>query len=534
MNNRRPSFAFLFFLTVILPLAACGGGGGSTSIPATPTATISGSVYAAPVSGASVVILDSSGTRTIAGPVTTAADGRYAISVPADALSADLLISASSGTFDDEATGSATRARNLAAFLTGGTLHNGSFVGLDPSSTVVASMTTNHGKTFTAAQSAFASAFGSSSDSALEPRNAPYSASCTTAQRVAALRAMAFSQLTKDLGQGPDKQFELLDAIADDLADDGNANGSTLVSIGSTTLPEDIQNRFERALVTMLTNTAVNLTGLTSAEIGPLPFGKVALTNTYRVEYLPEMMPAAQGRTSFKIKVSMRADGLPASGLAVSLMPVMHMPSMGHATPVDAVTDNGDGTYSCTVYYLMASGSGMGYWELKVQIGGMMGETATFFPAVGMAMGANTVRGTLKGQSDIISSMTGTEKRSYYLFSDGLTGMTGNHAFDLFIAAKQSMMSYPAIFGGAVLTAPTGTWTVDSGTTSLSASTDLSTWTPGIDDGGGHWTIPGLTGLVSGTTGTIYVKLKVNGEDKTTDGNAASGANAYAAFTVMP
>jgi hypothetical protein len=46
--------------------------------------------------------------------------------------------------------------------------------------------------------------------------------------------------------------------------------------------------------------------------------------------------------------------------------------------------------------------------------------------------------------------------------------------------------------------------------------------------------MPGLTGLVSGQTNTIYVRVNVNGEDKTTDGNAASGANAYAAFAVMP
>jgi hypothetical protein len=109
------------------------------------------------------------------------------------------------------------------------------------------------------------------------------------------------------------------------------------------------------------------------------------------------------------------------------------------------------------------------------------------------------------------------------------TGSTST--FNLFIAAKQSMMSYPAVSLGTVLSSPTGTvasMTVD-------ASTDGgSTWVPATDNSSGHWSIPGLTGLVSGTTGTIYVKMNLNGEDKTTDGNAVAGANGYATFIVIP
>jgi hypothetical protein len=243
------------------------------------------------------------------------------------------------------------------------------------------------------------------------------------------------------------------------------------------------------------------------------------------------MMAASQGKTAFKIRITNRSNGLPATGLTVSLMPMMHMAAMSHSTPVDVVTESATaGTYDCTVYYLMASGPGMGYWELKVMIGGMMGETATFYPNVGMSMGANTVRATLKGQNDIISSMTGTEKRSYYLFNEGLTGTTG---FNLFIAAKESMMSYPVVSGGTTLHDETGAaWTVNPIT--VLASTDGSTWTAANDNTGGHWSVTGLSGLSSGVTGTIYVKLNINGEDKTTNGNVASGSNAYASFTVTP
>ncbi|MHB8845254.1 MAG: hypothetical protein ACYC7L_10985 [Nitrospirota bacterium] len=530
MRTLRPSSAFAALFMAVMIIASCGG---SDSPPAGPTTTtISGSAFAAPIAGATVVVLDSTGTTTIAGPVTTGSDGTYSVSLPLSELTSTLIITATSGTFIDEATGASTPAKELAAYVTGGSLSAGGSVHLDPSSTIIARLVRDYGRTHADAKAAFIAAFGYAPDLSTPPLNAP-SSSATAAQRLAALRAMAFSQLTKDMGLNPDMQFDLIAALADDLADDGTVNGSTLVTAGSTTIPEDILNRMGRSIVSCMTNTAMNLTGLTTAEVGTLPFGKIALTNSYKVEYVPDdMMPASQGKTSFTIKILNRSDGLPASGLSLALMPKMYMATMSHMTPVGAVTDNGGGTYTCTVYYLMASGPGMGYWELKAQIGGMGGETAIFYPAVSMAMATNTVRTTLKGQFDIISTMTGTEKRSYYLFRDGLSGTSGNHTFDLFIAAKESMMSYPAVSGGSILTSPTGTWSVNPATTSLTASTDLSSWVTGTDNGGGRWTVSGLTGLATGTTGTIYVKLNVNTEDKTTDGNAASGVNAYSTFKV--
>jgi hypothetical protein len=486
-------------------------------------------VFAAPVSGATVVVLNSSGTTTVAGPVSTADDGTYSINIPTSALANDLIISSNSGTFTDEATAAATSAGTLAAYVTGGALSTGATVNIDPSSTIIHAIVTGSSKTCGEANAIFNSAFGYTPDTSVAPKNGPPSGQ-DTAQRLAGLRAAVFSQLTKDLGFGPDRQFDLLAALSQDLADDGKLNGSA-GSVNGTNIPEDIQNKFECALVSFLSNTTANLTGLTADQIGSLPFAKVALTNTYKVEYLPGMMAASQGKTAFKIRITNRSNGLPATGLTVSLMPMMHMAAMSHSTPVDVVTESATaGTYDSTIYYLMASGPGMGYWELKVMIGGMMGETATFYPNVGMSMGANTVRATLKGQNDIISSMTGTEKRSYYLFNEGLTGTTG---FNLFIAAKESMMSYPVVSGGTTLHDETGAaWTVNPIT--VLASTDGSTWTAANDNTGGHWSVTGLSGLSSGVTGTIYVKLNINGEDKTTNGNVASGSNAYASFTVTP
>jgi hypothetical protein len=488
-------------------------------------------VFAAPVAGATVVILNSSGTATLAGPVTTLSDGSYRIDIPNTALTSDLIISATSGTFTDEATATDVSAGTLAAYIPGGSLTAGSAVHLDPSSTIVHDLVTSGTCTSVAcAETLFNSAFGYTPDASIAPMNT--AANGTNApNRLAALRAGAFSQLAKDLGISPDKQFDLIRAIAHDLADDGLLNGSA-GPVNGTGIPEDIQNKFEQALVSFMTNTTCNHTGLTAAEIGSLPFAKVVLTNTYRVEYVPGMMAATVGKTSFKIRVTDRIGGTPVTGLTLKLMPLMHMATMSHATPVDTVVESATaGTYNCTAYYLMASGPGMGFWELKVLVGGMMGEPATFYPPVGMAMGSTTVRATLKGQAtDIISSMTGTEKRSYYLFKDGLV-TASTTTFDLFIAAKQSMMSYPAVSTSTVLSSPTGTIT----SMTVDASTDGgSNWVPAVDNTNGHWSVSGLSGLISGTTGTIIVKMTVNGEDKTTDGNAVSGANGYATFVVTP
>ena len=529
MSVRELNRFSLFIIAVILLAAGCStSGSNDNQTPA--TSTVSGVIFAAPVAHSTVVVKDAAGA-TIAGPVFTKNDGTYSIDVPANALASDFRVESSMGTFADEASGTTTTAGILAAYVSGGTVTAGS-VNIDPSTTIICDLVIKSGKTVGEAQTIFNKAFGYTPDMSVAPKNAPTSGS-DTPQRLAGMRAVAFSQMTKDLGLTSDKQFALIDAIAEDLVDsnfDGK-NASAAVSIGNATMPEDIQNRYERSLVSLMTNTTVNMTGLSADQIASLPFGKVALTNTYRVEYVPMgMMGAVQGKTMFKVKITRLSDGAAAPGLTVSIMPVMHMATTMHSSPIGNVVDNGDGTYTCTVYYLMASGMGMGYCELDVIIGGMTGETATFYPAVGMAMGTTTVRATLKGQSDIISSMTGTEKRAYYLFNDGLNGTT---AFNLFIAAKDSMMSYPALSGGTALHDAANTlWTANPIT--VSASTDGINWNAAIDNAGGHWSVSGLSGLISGQTGTIYVKLNVNGEDKTSDGNAASGSNAYAKFIVTP
>jgi uncharacterized repeat protein (TIGR02543 family) len=267
---------------------------------------------------------------------------------------------------------------------------------------------------------------------------------------------------------------------------------------------------------------------------------------TYTVEYVPGtgMNAPTEGKSTFQLKITKTSDGSPAGGLTPTLSLLMTMTSgEQHATPIDIVSESSTtpGTYDCTVYYLMASGATMGTWEMDVTVNG---ETTKFNPDVAMSMKSDTVRATLKGQNDIISSMTGTEKRSYYIFNDGLaSGMgMGSGTLSLFIAAKESMMSFPSLVSKSVSTTKlhdeTGaSWSADPVT--VDGSLDGTSWTAGTNTKGGHWSISLMSGITSSVTNTFYVRLSVgkNGgvaEQKTTDGNAASGSNGYQTILVTP
>lgn len=252
---------------------------------------------------------------------------------------------------------------------------------------------------------------------------------------------------------------------------------------------------------------------------------QVACTSSYEIKYTPTTTPT-EGKSEFTLTITKLSDDSGYSGANPAVKPVMVMSSMEHGSVLDIVTDNGDGTYDVIVYYLMAStmnGNSMGTWELYVTVDD---ETGTVYPSVMMSMG-DTAKATLKNDSDMIAGMTGAaETRSYYLFKDEISGSTGSHMFSLMIATRESMMSHPAVFVGSQLTDENGSaWTVS--TMSVQASTDQSTWISLMDNGDGHWSGMGITGLTDGMEGTIYVQMTINGLTYTASGSPA-------AFTVTP
>lgn len=525
----------LVLLCIAVLLSGCGGGSDGSSPVA--TTTVSGSIFAGPTAGADVTAKTTAG-RVVAGPVKSGSDGSFSMVIPTSELANDLVFEASSGTFDDEAeqtaSGRGLTLGTLSAFVNGSSLAAGAQVTLDPSSTIIRKMVAG-GKSKTGAESSFNAAFGYTPDCSVKPAFVNMSTASTDRQRLAGLRIAAFSQLNKDLFNDPAKQFELIDALAEDLSDDtldGRKSGAEVKTASGAAIPDDIGNRFVAALVAFQAST-LNKSKLTPDKIGPLPFSKMATTSSYKVEYIPGTTAATQGRTSFRIKLTNRSDGTPAAGKTVTLLPYMYMATKSHTTPSDQVVDNGDGTYSCDVYYVMASmsnGISMGIWQLKVNIGN---ETAYFYPNVAMPSGTTTLA-KLTGINDSISGAAGPEKRTYFLFRDALAaGTGGSYTFGLYLATKESMLSFPAVKTGSQLKDQTGTaWTVN--TISVQVSTDGTTWLSATDSGNGHWSAGGLTGLSSGVTGKIRVKVIVNGEQKTTDGAAVSATNGYQTFTVTP
>ncbi len=526
---------YFSFMMVLLAVSAfitsCSSS--SSNTPAAAMTSTAGSLYAAPVAGASVVVLNTSGTP-VAGSVNTASNGTYNVNIPTTALTSDLRIESIGGTYTDEATGLTTTAGTFAAYVPGGTLMAGpADVNIGPATTIISNeLATNSTLTFIGAQAYFSSAFGYTPDISVAPSNTPSNGS--NGPQLAAFNAGVFSQLNASLGFSPDEQSELLYALAKDLADN---NGILTASTGSVNLPEDIQNRYEQAMISYLSNTTSNLTGLTATDMGgELPFSKVALTNTYVVQYIPGMMAATTGKTSFQIQITNRSDGSPAKGLTVSLMPVMNMGASGFmSTPVDIVTeDSTPGVYDCTIYYLMGGGPGIGYWALTVTSGTDM-ESAIFYPAVSMGMGSDTIWTTLYGPSDNITSMSGTQTNDYILFNDGPVS-AATPTLNLYISYSENMfMNFVPVSIGSVISDANGSVTVNQ-TTTLQASmnSNFSPSVTGVDNGNGHWSLPGLTGFSPNQQATIYIKLNVNGENKTTDGNAPSGSNAYATFLVTP
>ncbi len=266
----------------------------------------------------------------------------------------------------------------------------------------------------------------------------------------------------------------------------------------------------------------------------------VSTTDSYRVKYASDMTMISDGKSTFTIEISDVNTGAPLSGLNVSLMPMMDMVAGHmHDAPVGAVVDNGDGSYEMTVYYLMPSkmmdGTVMGEWELKIMIGGMGGETATFHPDVMMAMG-DTVKASLLGQSDMIMGMMAPESRRYFVFKNQLMGSTDNHIFSFFLAARESMMSHVAVYENVTLNAGDMNYEYQVSPISVQVSTDGTSWTAAKSSGDGNYMVSGLTGLTDNVQGEIYVRLTVQGEQKTTNGlaPAGDGTNDYAVFTVTP
>lgn len=518
-------------------LVACGDSANVS--PSLTDTTVSGTIVAAPVNGADVSIIDGNG-NVVVDPVKTDAAGQYTLKLPLLSLTQDLIVKSTGGTFKDEATGSNGTAGDMYAYASANSIVTGNSVSATPGSTIIAHLVMNHGKSRAQAEVAFAAAFGYTPDMSVTPADATTApvADETDAETLAGFRAGAFSQLAMDIGLSQNDQFALFAALAQDLSDDKldgiDASGAVDIGITGKRLEADIQNRFAMALVNFKAS-GNNMTGLDNNEFGDIPFAKVALTTNYQIEYKQlGMMGPVNGKDSFQIHVTNRSDGSDASGLMPMVMPTMYMLGTHmHTTPMPApaISNDGNGLYTVTLYYLMPTAMG-GYWDLKFMVNG---EEAHFHPTVMMAMG-DTPQVRLKGVADQIMSMTtgGMVGRTYFMFKDSLTtpDMGVTYDFSVFIAAQESMMSFPAVYDTQTVSGKVIDATVEI------SDDDGASWDLATDGGNGVWTAAGLT-LTDGVQDEIRIRLTIDDtarvEVKTTDGTArVVDVNDFQTFKVTP
>jgi Putative Ig domain len=497
----------LLMAVVATSLSACGGSGDSGS---SPTATVSGTVFAGPASGAKVKVKSVFGNFSATTTGSTDGTGSFTINLPATELSHDLTFETSGGTFPDEATATPVSLGTLRAYVPASRLTSGSQVTIDPASTIIHKLVMG-GKNFTDAQRYFSDAFGYTPDISVKPVFANTSTVSNSNQRLAGLRAAAFSQLTKDLYNDPTRQFDLIQALADDLSDgtlDGKKGNNTI-----SALPSDIGNKFGQAFI--------NFAGGTNnkCKLAPAPpFNKVAVTSSYRLEYVTGATGDVAGKTAFQLKITNRSDGSPATGLATSIVlnPLMVMTSMSGGTnwPNQVKESSTPGTYDAVTWYSMATTDMSMYWKLSVKIGS---ETALFYPTIAPVSNGVTVRNTFKYSGDKTSA---TAVRSYSVWRDTPTaGTGGTYDFTLFLSTTDAGNSLPVTAGTQLTVNPL---TISSVT--LQASGDGSTWTSltPVDATSGRYKATGLTNL----NGKIYVNMALNGTVYTQDGNpAANTAN---------
>ena len=519
---------FTILSASVATLVACSSADtGTATTPAAQTpVTISGSIFAAPVSQATLTVKNSSGD-TVAGPITTNPDSTYTIDILDTDLAGDLVFESSGGEFTDEETGTTNVvAGAMAAFISGGTLTAGDSVHVTPDTTIHADLVTKYNKTSTAAQTAFFNAFAHNPDSSVEPVDTtdPASFNADDASRHAGWRAAVFSRLANNLTLTPAQQFDMFAAMAQDLSDDDldgmDASGPVAIGTTGVTLPVNILERYIDTAGSFTTAEAANL----------------------KVTYTPLTMNNAHGKNQFELEITDTA-GTPVTGLTAAdlkVMPMMYMADRTHATPMGEIVETVpgvSGVYNVTAYYLMPSrmmdGTTMGTWDLKVMANM---KTVHFYPNINMAMMTNTVRTQLKGVNDTIFDMNGLEvSRPYNLFRDNLVqqGAGTNYNFDIFIAPMENMMSFPALVDGMTLTSGMGGTPYDvTGITAEASDDDGATWTagtPGVTNG--VWSFSTLQ-LNSGPN-TIKVRLTVSSEVKTTNGLAAvTDVNDFTTFTV--
>jgi len=160
--------------------------------------------------------------------------------------------------------------------------------------------------------------------------------------------------------------------------------------------------------------------------------------------------------------IILKNNGTPAPGVTLEVAPEMTMGSMFHGTPVDSVTDNGDGSYTVIAYMLMPSG--MDSWTLHFHVNGQHIDSHIPIVVTGLMMDKATFYGSSVNDlyvPDAMMPMT-TSQRPYFVFKSALTGAAPGQTLELYVSVRDNLMTHLPLVTGTALTTSMGSAVVGS------------------------------------------------------------------------
>ncbi len=221
---------------------------------------------------------------------------------------------------------------------------------------------------------------------------------------------------------------------------------------------------------------------------------------------------------------------------------------MQHGTPFSSNSGelNEDGQFNTTAYFLMPSVMGdmaMGDWSIEVAF---EGESKTFDVNVDMATsdvkkliddGDQIPKMTMDMSSVEMDTQMEMESRTYYLFEQERMVMDNMNSFEVFIAAREDMLNYPAVALGTTLNEGVMGAALSITNVSVEMCNAINDCAPqsvnwisaeAVTEQAGVYKAMGLE-LVGDDSDEVEIRLTVNDSLKTSDGTQA-GLNARFAF----
>ncbi len=556
-------------LMLAATLSACG----SDSLPTTGTTSTSTTVNGQAIAGAvngTLHVHDANDNHFATATIT---NGQFSVEIPNDKLSGELDFEVT-GSYRDEVSGQTvtlTVANPLALRVAANTYQAGTLgnAPVTPDTTMIRTMVAN-GKTLTAAETAFQTAFGYKPDLTATPFD-PYTTQSittqTTADQTAAFRVGVWSQLGKDLGLTATDLAELPIKLADDLADgtlDGVAAGNPVtltsgVNLQALNQTMPLANRLSVA-ISSFAGSAANVAGVAAPSMGLPPITAdmpgtsktITLGNGTRQINVkidtPATAPFQMGyrnvKTTHKITLTDAATTLPvnintdANINSIAFKPWMYMfAGHQHGSPFGAIntTQAALGIYTVDTYYLMPTGmmmngtvEPMGQWDLEVKLGDTTAPATDpyayshFFPNVMMNMGTDLLLAKGINAADTWTDMMGvTKPREYRVWlQDVVANAGGGHDLSIYATTLGMNMSaggmiFPPVYQGFSVMMPAymiNTVSCDVSTDGLATNDVAKVWQAmPMTVTNGQYKITGLSGLSTTAQNTLDIRLTVNG-----------------------